>query len=351
MTKPATIDAYVAGLPGPLREIAEKVRPVIDATLPGTAVSSVLHAAPTWSIGPRRRRSGLLPQGVHRVRHIGLLARPGDRRPVGEAPARCPRDGPGQAELDRPGRRGARRGLAGPGLEHRGRAPPPHLIRRRSGSCSATALGRPFPEPASSWFRRDPTGRPRAEPRDQPHGRGRAPAAGRPAGRPGRRPESDTPRTARRSTGAVPVHARPHTTGLPRRTVVARHRAGPASWREPAPAAISRPSGTVIAATMPKVGGMKGVRRYTTMARTTAAGKSRGSLRPDSTILARRMPRTKSSMPNSWLLAPGSWLRTPRVCTYDRRGCGDSTDARAYAMARRPRSSHRSWSSSAVPAV
>ncbi|MFF9347201.1 DUF1801 domain-containing protein [Streptomyces sp. NPDC014734] len=51
MGKFAPVEEYVAGLAaGPLRDIVEKLLPVIDAALPG-ANSAVYHQAPTWSIG------------------------------------------------------------------------------------------------------------------------------------------------------------------------------------------------------------------------------------------------------------------------------------------------------------
>jgi hypothetical protein len=50
MGRIATIEEYLAGLAGPLREIGEKLRPVIDEALP-EAGSTVWHAAPTWSMG------------------------------------------------------------------------------------------------------------------------------------------------------------------------------------------------------------------------------------------------------------------------------------------------------------
>jgi hypothetical protein len=54
MGKFATIDEYIAALADPLREVSEKMRPIIDGALPKSAVSSVFHAAPTWSVGPER---------------------------------------------------------------------------------------------------------------------------------------------------------------------------------------------------------------------------------------------------------------------------------------------------------
>ncbi|GAA4571733.1 DUF1801 domain-containing protein [Planotetraspora kaengkrachanensis] len=43
---------YLAGLDGTLREIGEKLRPVIDAGLPG-AQGAMWHGHPTWSLGGR----------------------------------------------------------------------------------------------------------------------------------------------------------------------------------------------------------------------------------------------------------------------------------------------------------
>lgn len=51
MGKFAPIEEYVTGMGDhPLREIVEKLLPVIDAALPG-ATSAVYHQAPTWSVG------------------------------------------------------------------------------------------------------------------------------------------------------------------------------------------------------------------------------------------------------------------------------------------------------------
>jgi hypothetical protein len=54
MATATTIDEYVAALPEPLRAISEKLRPVIEGAVPGSAVDSVYHQAPTWSVGPAR---------------------------------------------------------------------------------------------------------------------------------------------------------------------------------------------------------------------------------------------------------------------------------------------------------
>lgn len=54
MAKFATIDEYLASLTDPLHAITEKTRSVIERTLPASAVSSVYHQAPTWSVGPDR---------------------------------------------------------------------------------------------------------------------------------------------------------------------------------------------------------------------------------------------------------------------------------------------------------
>lgn len=45
----ANITDYLAGLDAPLREIGEKLRPVIDAALPD-AHSAVFHGHPVWSL-------------------------------------------------------------------------------------------------------------------------------------------------------------------------------------------------------------------------------------------------------------------------------------------------------------
>ncbi|MFF4877963.1 DUF1801 domain-containing protein [Micromonospora sp. NPDC000668] len=47
-----SIDDYLAGLPGPLREIGEKLTPVIAAALPG-ATGAMWHGHPVWSLGDR----------------------------------------------------------------------------------------------------------------------------------------------------------------------------------------------------------------------------------------------------------------------------------------------------------
>ena len=50
MAKYATVDEYVDAIPEPLREVAAKVRAVIDAQLDG-ASSAIKWSHPTWSIG------------------------------------------------------------------------------------------------------------------------------------------------------------------------------------------------------------------------------------------------------------------------------------------------------------
>lgn len=45
----STIDDYVSSLPDPLRRIAEKVVPIVDAELPG----ALWMGNPTWSLGER----------------------------------------------------------------------------------------------------------------------------------------------------------------------------------------------------------------------------------------------------------------------------------------------------------
>jgi len=50
MAKSVTIEEYVDGVTGTLREIVDKLTPIIDAELPG-ANRAVWHTAPTWSLG------------------------------------------------------------------------------------------------------------------------------------------------------------------------------------------------------------------------------------------------------------------------------------------------------------
>ncbi|MEU0784226.1 DUF1801 domain-containing protein [Streptomyces sp. NPDC006173] len=50
------ITSYMDNLDGPLREIAEKVRPVIDCALP-EASGALWHGHPTWSLGDRPGRT------------------------------------------------------------------------------------------------------------------------------------------------------------------------------------------------------------------------------------------------------------------------------------------------------
>jgi hypothetical protein len=50
MAKYATIDAYIAALPGELPAVADAARRVIDARLEG-ADSAIKWAHPTWSLG------------------------------------------------------------------------------------------------------------------------------------------------------------------------------------------------------------------------------------------------------------------------------------------------------------
>ncbi|PZF93610.1 DUF1801 domain-containing protein [Micromonospora deserti] len=45
-----TLTDHLAGLDGPLREIAEKLRTVIEAALPG-ATGAVWHGHPVWGLG------------------------------------------------------------------------------------------------------------------------------------------------------------------------------------------------------------------------------------------------------------------------------------------------------------
>jgi uncharacterized protein YdhG (YjbR/CyaY superfamily) len=50
VAKHATVDEYIAAIPEPLREVAERAREVVDAELEG-ATSAIRWAHPTWSIG------------------------------------------------------------------------------------------------------------------------------------------------------------------------------------------------------------------------------------------------------------------------------------------------------------
>ncbi|MER5474131.1 DUF1801 domain-containing protein [Streptomyces sp. NPDC002935] len=46
------ITSYLNGLDAPLREIGEKIRPVIDAALPDDS-GALWHGHPTWSLGDK----------------------------------------------------------------------------------------------------------------------------------------------------------------------------------------------------------------------------------------------------------------------------------------------------------
>jgi len=50
MTKPTTIDEYLAALPEPLREVGAKARDLVDVALPDVG-SALWHGHPTWSAG------------------------------------------------------------------------------------------------------------------------------------------------------------------------------------------------------------------------------------------------------------------------------------------------------------
>ena len=50
MAKYATVDDYIAALPEPLRNVAERARKVIDANLKD-ADAAIRWAHPTWSLG------------------------------------------------------------------------------------------------------------------------------------------------------------------------------------------------------------------------------------------------------------------------------------------------------------
>ncbi|MGS2613486.1 DUF1801 domain-containing protein [Micromonospora sp. LZ34] len=47
-----TVTDYLAGLDGPLREIGEKLRPVIESALPG-ATGAMWHGHPVWGLGEK----------------------------------------------------------------------------------------------------------------------------------------------------------------------------------------------------------------------------------------------------------------------------------------------------------
>ncbi|RLK13671.1 hypothetical protein DER29_4699 [Micromonospora sp. M71_S20] len=50
-----TVTDYLADLDAPLREIGEKLRPVIEAALPG-ATGAMWHGHPVWGLGDRPGR-------------------------------------------------------------------------------------------------------------------------------------------------------------------------------------------------------------------------------------------------------------------------------------------------------
>jgi hypothetical protein len=51
-----SITDYLAGLDAPLREVGEKLRPVIEAALP-RATGAMWHGHPTWSLGDKPGQS------------------------------------------------------------------------------------------------------------------------------------------------------------------------------------------------------------------------------------------------------------------------------------------------------
>ncbi|MFG3418394.1 hypothetical protein ACIBTZ_08020 [Micromonospora sp. NPDC049460] len=55
-----TVTDYLAGLDAPLREIGEKLLPVIEAALPG-ATGAVWHGHPVWGLGDRPGRRPVCP--------------------------------------------------------------------------------------------------------------------------------------------------------------------------------------------------------------------------------------------------------------------------------------------------
>ncbi|KJK57486.1 DUF1801 domain-containing protein [Saccharothrix sp. ST-888] len=50
MSKPTSVEEYLAALAEPLREVGEKARAVVDEALPGVA-GALWHGHPTWSLG------------------------------------------------------------------------------------------------------------------------------------------------------------------------------------------------------------------------------------------------------------------------------------------------------------
>ncbi|MFF5207153.1 DUF1801 domain-containing protein [Streptosporangium sp. NPDC000396] len=78
MAKFATVEEYLAALAEPLREIWDKVRPVIDAALPGVNMA-LWYGQPTWGMGSApgkspvvfiRAYSSYLTMGVWRGKEI-----------------------------------------------------------------------------------------------------------------------------------------------------------------------------------------------------------------------------------------------------------------------------------------
>jgi hypothetical protein len=55
MAKFATVEDYLTSLPESQREIADKLLPLIETSLPGA--STVLHGHPVWSLGPAPGKS------------------------------------------------------------------------------------------------------------------------------------------------------------------------------------------------------------------------------------------------------------------------------------------------------
>lgn len=51
-----TVTEYLAGLDEPLREVAARLRPVIEAALPG-ATGAIWHGHPVWGRGTGRDRT------------------------------------------------------------------------------------------------------------------------------------------------------------------------------------------------------------------------------------------------------------------------------------------------------
>jgi hypothetical protein len=103
VAKHATVDEYIAAIPEPLREVAERTREVVDAELEG-ATSAIRWSHPTWSIGKApvcylRTASRHLTFGFWRGASIDDRSGRLDRRSV--RPPRDLRGGDGAREAPR----------------------------------------------------------------------------------------------------------------------------------------------------------------------------------------------------------------------------------------------------------